>query len=50
MIEIKNLIKHYGNFQVLSDCSASIAKGEVVVLCGPLDSGKSALKAYLTEY
>ncbi|WP_105418374.1 MULTISPECIES: amino acid ABC transporter ATP-binding protein [Neorhizobium] len=35
--------KWYGNFQVLSECSTSIAKGEVVVVCGPSGSGKSTL-------
>jgi len=31
MIEMKNVSKWYGSFQVLNDCSTSIAKGEVVV-------------------
>ncbi|MES2026638.1 MAG: amino acid ABC transporter ATP-binding protein [Pseudomonadota bacterium] len=43
MIEIKNVSKWYGDFQVLSDCSTSIKKGEVVVVCGPSGSGKSTL-------
>ena len=43
MIEIKNVSKWYGSFQVLTDCSTSIAKGEVVVVCGPSGSGKSTL-------
>jgi glutamate/aspartate transport system ATP-binding protein len=43
MIEIKNANKWYGSFQVLSDCSTSVAKGEVVVVCGPSGSGKSTL-------
>jgi glutamate/aspartate transport system ATP-binding protein len=43
MIDIKNVSKWYGNFQVLTDCSTSIAKGEVVVVCGPSGSGKSTL-------
>jgi glutamate/aspartate transport system ATP-binding protein len=43
MIEIKNISKWYGKFQVLSDCNASIRKGEVVVVCGPSGSGKSTL-------
>ena len=41
MIEISNVSKFYGAFQVLRDCSASIARGEVVVICGPSGSGKS---------
>jgi glutamate/aspartate transport system ATP-binding protein len=43
MIEIKNVSKWYGTFQVLTDCSTSIGKGEVVVVCGPSGSGKSTL-------
>jgi glutamate/aspartate transport system ATP-binding protein len=43
MIEIKQVSKWYGDFQVLTDCSTSVAKGEVVVVCGPSGSGKSTL-------
>lgn len=43
MIDIKNVSKWYGNFQVLTDCTTSIQKGEVVVVCGPSGSGKSTL-------
>jgi glutamate/aspartate transport system ATP-binding protein len=41
MIEIRNVSKFFGAFQVLKDCNASIARGEVVVICGPSGSGKS---------
>ena len=34
MIQLKNVSKWYGSFQVLNDCSTSIAKGEVVVVDG----------------
>ena len=43
MIEIKNINKWYGSFQVLKNCSAEVQKGEVVVVCGPSGSGKSTL-------
>ncbi|HXV11531.1 MAG TPA: amino acid ABC transporter ATP-binding protein [Burkholderiales bacterium] len=43
MIEIKNVSKWYGTFQVLKNCSTEVAKGEVVVVCGPSGSGKSTL-------
>ena len=43
MIEMKNVSKWYGNFQVLTDCTTDIKKGEVVVVCGPSGSGKSTL-------
>ena len=43
MIEIKNISKWYGNFQVLKNCTVDVEKGEVVVVCGPSGSGKSTL-------
>ena len=43
MIDIKNVSKWYGSFQVLTDCTTSIQKGEVVVVCGPSGSGKCTL-------
>ncbi len=43
MIEIDNVSKWYGSFQVLRDCSTRVARGDVVVVCGPSGSGKSTL-------
>ncbi len=43
MIEINNASKWYGQFQVLTDCTTAVKKGEVVVVCGPSGSGKSTL-------
>jgi glutamate/aspartate transport system ATP-binding protein len=43
MIDIKNISKWYGTFQVLTDCTTTINKGDVVVVCGPSGSGKSTL-------
>ena len=43
MIQLKNVSKWYGSVQVLNNCSTSISKGEVVVVCGPSGSGKSTL-------
>ncbi|WJY13933.1 amino acid ABC transporter ATP-binding protein [Pectobacteriaceae bacterium CE90] len=43
MIFLKNISKWYGHFQVLTDCSTEVKKGEVVVVCGPSGSGKSTL-------
>jgi glutamate/aspartate transport system ATP-binding protein len=44
MIEISHVDKWYtSTFQVLRDCTTSVAKGEVVVVCGPSGSGKSTL-------
>jgi glutamate/aspartate transport system ATP-binding protein len=43
MIDIKNVSKWYGAFQVLAEASTKVEKGEVVVVCGPSGSGKSTL-------
>ena len=43
MISINNVSKHYGAFQVLTDCTTHVNKGEVIVVCGPSGSGKSTL-------
>ena len=43
MIEIKNISKWYGAFQVLTECTTNVEKGEVIVVCGPSGSGKSTL-------
>ncbi|WP_299775958.1 amino acid ABC transporter ATP-binding protein [uncultured Tateyamaria sp.] len=43
MINIQNVSKWYGTFQVLADCTTSVDTGEVVVVCGPSGSGKSTL-------
>jgi general L-amino acid transport system ATP-binding protein len=41
MIEMRDVNKWYGDFQVLKGISLSVAKGERVVICGPSGSGKS---------
>jgi glutamate/aspartate transport system ATP-binding protein len=43
VIHIENVSKRYGSFQVLQDCTTSVRKGEVVVICGRSGSGKSTL-------
>src|SRR3954454_10071293 len=44
MIEISHINKWYGpTFQVLKDCTTSVAKGEVVEGSGPSGSGKSTM-------
>ena len=43
MIRIEKVSKNYGSFDVLKDCSTTVNKGEVVVVCGPSGSGKSTL-------
>src|SRR3546814_14237009 len=41
MIRVENLCKSYNHTQVLTDCSLTVQRGEVVVICGPSGSGKS---------
>src|SRR5512147_518272 len=43
MIAIDGVSKWYGAFQVLTDCTTKVEKGEVIVVCGPSGSGKSTL-------
>jgi ABC-type polar amino acid transport system ATPase subunit len=43
LIEIRNMSKWYGDFQVLKDINEEIKQGQTVVVCGPSGSGKSTL-------
>ena len=43
MIAMREVSKWYGDFQVLADCTTTVDKGDVVVVCGPSGSGKSTL-------
>ncbi len=43
MIHLSKVNKSYGTVKVLMDCSLTVKKGEVVVICGPSGSGKSTL-------
>jgi glutamate/aspartate transport system ATP-binding protein len=43
MISIDRVSKWYGTFQVLTNCTTKVEKGEVIVVCGPSGSGKSTL-------
>ncbi|MEM5292535.1 amino acid ABC transporter ATP-binding protein [Paraburkholderia sabiae] len=43
VVEIEQLSKWYGAFQVLKDINLSIRDGERIVICGPSGSGKSTL-------
>ena len=43
MISMDHVSKWYGQFQVLTDCTTKVEKGEVIVVCGPSGSGKSTL-------
>lgn len=43
IIEMRNLNKWYGDFQVLRDINLNVTKGEKIVICGPSGSGKSTM-------
>jgi polar amino acid transport system ATP-binding protein len=43
MITFTSVNKWYGDYHALVDINATVAKGEVVVVCGPSGSGKSTL-------
>lgn len=42
-IEIRNVTKHFGSFQALTNVNLDIPKGELVALLGPSGSGKTTL-------
>src|SRR3546814_8424089 len=41
MSRVENLCKRYNHTRVLTDCSLTVQRGDVVVICGPSGSGKS---------
>ena len=43
IIEMKNVNKWFGDFQVLKDINLSVEKNKKIVVCGPSGSGKSTL-------
>lgn len=50
MIEVKNLVKRYGNHLALDDVSFKIEKGEVIGFLGPNGAGKSTTMNIITGY
>jgi general L-amino acid transport system ATP-binding protein len=43
IIQVKNVNKWFGDFQVLKDINLEVKAKEKIVVCGPSGSGKSTL-------
>ena len=43
IIQIKNVNKWFGDFQVLKDINLNVEANKKIVVCGPSGSGKSTL-------
>lgn len=50
MIEVKNLVKCYGNHAAVDDLTFSVEKGKVVGFLGPNGAGKSTTMNMITGY
>jgi ABC-2 type transport system ATP-binding protein len=48
IIEVKNLVKKFGDFTAVDDISFSVAKGEIFAFLGPNGAGKSTTIKMLT--
>ena len=49
MIEVKNILKKYGNKKVVDDVSVNIEKGKITSFIGPNGAGKSTLLSMITR-
>ena len=50
MVEVKNLVKRYGNIKALDDISFSVKKGEILGFLGDNGAGKSTTLNIITGY
>lgn len=50
MIEVKNLVKNYGNVKAVKDISFTVGDGEILGFLGPNGAGKSTTMNILTGY
>ncbi len=50
MIEIKNLVKHYGQVRAVNDISFTVNQGEILGFLGPNGAGKSTTMNILTGF
>ena len=49
MIEVKNVVKQYGNKKVIKNVSVNIAKGKITSFIGPNGAGKSTLLSMISR-
>ncbi|EGK7485560.1 amino acid ABC transporter ATP-binding protein [Campylobacter lari] len=49
MIKIENLIKKYGDLEVLKDISVEVRKGDIIAIIGPSGGGKSTFLRCLNK-
>jgi len=47
LIQVKNLVSHYGQRKILDDVSVNVRAGEIMVIMGGSGSGKSTLLRYM---
>ena len=50
MVEVKNLVKNYGDIAALKDVSFTVNKGEILGFLGPNGAGKSTTMNIITGY
>ena len=50
LIEVKNLIKRYGNYYAVNDVSFSVEKGQICGFLGPNGAGKTTTMNIMTGY
>lgn len=50
MIEVRNLVKHYGNVRAVDDITFSVEKGEILGFLGPNAAGKTTTMRIITGY
>ena len=50
MIEVKNLVKKYGNFTAVNNLSFKVEKGQVYGFLGPNGAGKSTTMNIIIGY
>jgi ABC-2 type transport system ATP-binding protein len=50
MVEVKNLVKHYGSIRAVEGVSFSVKRGDILGFLGPNGAGKSTTMKMLTGY